>query len=184
MRLFIAVPVPENLKKRIIAVQDGIRRAGVDAKFVEAENLHFTIKFLGEVTEEKTAEIRGAMEKACENQKVFEINVSGIGAFPGGNYARVVWLSVKEGLQEFEDLIKTVDEELSRIGFEKEKGYVPHLTLARVRSGRNRAELLRLLEQLENMEIGKMKVKELKLMKSTLSGKCPVYEEMFSLKLK
>lgn len=184
MRLFIAVPVPGGLKKKIAELQDEIRKAGTDAKFVEAENLHFTIKFLGEVEEGKISEIRKALERACVNFSAFDIDVAGISAFPSRNYARVIWLSVGEGFDEFESLIKAVDEELSLLGFERESNHVPHLTLARVRSGRNKAELLKLLEIMEKREIGKMKVDEIKLMKSILSRAGPVYGEVYSVKLR
>lgn len=184
MRLFIAVPVPEELKGNITRIQEKLKEADSDIKLVKPENLHFTIKFLGETPEEKTAEIKNSIEKACANFSPFDIGIAGIAAFPSRNYARVIWLYIKNGIEQMETLMKNIDGELSLLGFVKEKDYVPHLTLARVRSGRNKAELLRLLEQLEKTEIGKMKVKEVKVMKSTLSRKGPVYGEVFSLKLK
>lgn len=184
MRLFIAVPVPEGLKERVIGVQDDIRRAGIDAKLVERESLHFTVKFLGETPEEKIPEIKSAIEKGCANFRPFDIGIAGIGAFPSRNYARVIWISVREGLRDFENLIKAVDENVSELGFQREKEYVPHLTIARIRSGRNKAELMNLLEGLGQMQVGKMRVNEVKLMKSTLSRKGPVYEEVYSVKLK
>lgn len=184
MRLFIAVPVPEDLKERIVAAQDDIRRVGVDAKLVARENLHFTVKFLGEMPEEKIQEIKSAIEKACVNFRSFDIGVAGIGAFPSRNYARMVWISVREGLQDFENLIKAVDENVSELGFHKEAEYTPHLTIARIRSGKNKAELLKLLKRIGQTQVGKMRVNEVKLMKSTLSRKEPVYEEVYSMKLK
>ncbi len=185
MRLFVAVPAAEELKERVAKVQDEIRKAGVDAKLVEKENLHFTVKFLGEANEEKMTKIKNALEKACGDRKPFDIAISGVSAFPSKDYARAIWLSVGEGFGEFESLIKDIDEELSKIGYEKDRTHVPHLTLARVRpGGRNKSGLLKLMEALEKKEIGKMKVNEIKIMKSTLSRTCPLYEELYCVKLR
>lgn len=184
MRLFIAVPITKELKKRVAEVQEKIRKANSDIKFVEAENLHFTLKFLGETPESKLESIRKAIEIACEKFRPFDILIAGISAFPSKNYMRVIWLSVKEGYEEFERLIKTVDEELSREGFAKDKEHIPHLTVARVRSCRNKPELLKVLQNLEQTEIGKMYVSEVKLVKSTLRRAGPVYEEVYKMNLK
>ncbi len=184
MRLFIAVLVPEELKERIAETQEKIRRAGVDAKLVEPENLHFTFKFLGETGEEKIQEIKKAIEKGCASFKPFEISVAGLDAFPSRNYAKAVWIGVRNGYEQIRSLMEAINEKLSQIGFTAEKEHTPHLTLARVRSSRNMAELLRLFENLEEVEIGRMHVNEVKLMKSTLNRSGPVYEEVYSVKLK
>ncbi len=182
MRLFIAVHVPEKLKEKILEIEDSIKQTDIDAKLVEKENLHFTIKFLGET--EKVKEIKNAMEKALEEFPKFCIDIEGLDALPSKKYIRVIWLSVREGSLEFRRLCQAVDEELSRIGFKKEKDYIPHLTIIRVRSGRNMPKLQKLLEELEKTSIGSMKVDKVNLMKSVLSGKGPVYEELCSVKLK
>lgn len=160
--------------------QGRLKAASGDIKPVEAENLHFTIKFIGETG--KAEEIKGAMESACKGIKPFEIGIAGINAFPGKDYARTIWLRVKEGSREFESLIKAVDEMVARIGFEKERSHIPHLTIARVRSGGSKPGLLRFLERYQ-AEIGRMRVEEVKLMKSTLTGAGPIYEEIFGVKL-
>lgn len=181
MRLFIAVPVPEDLKEKIKEVQGRLAEiSGI--KLVEAENLHFTIKFLGET--DKLEEIKNCMEKALKGLHQFDVEIAGISAFPSKSSVRVVWLSVGNGLEEFKSLMKNIAAGLSKIGFEQEKDYIPHLTLARVRSIRNQAELIKLLERLEQTQIGAMRVKEVKLVKSMLGRAGPVYEEAYSVKLK
>lgn len=181
MRLFMAVPVPEELKEKIKELQGKLAWiSGI--KLVENENLHFTIKFVGET--DKVKEIENCMEKALEGMRQFDAEIAGISAFPSKSRARVVWLSVGSGFEEFKRLMKNIDMELSKIGFEPEKDYIPHLTLARVRSGSSSTKLIKLLEKLEQTQIGTMRVKEVKLMKSTLTGTCPVYEEVYSVKLK
>lgn len=181
MRLFIAVPVPEELKKKIKEVQNKL--AGISGiKLVEAKNLHFTIKFLGET--DKVKEIEAAMEKTLKGFPQFNVEIAGISAFPSKICARVIWLSIGSGFGESISLMKNIDAELSRIGFEQDKEYIPHITLARVRSGKNKAKFIRLLEKLERTQIETMRVKEVKLMKSVLSRYGPDYEEIYNVKLK
>lgn len=182
MRLFIAVAVPEELKDNIVEIQKKLKEADSGIKTVEKENLHFTIKFLGET--DRLEEIEKCMEKAAEGLRQFDAEIAGVSAFPGKSRARVVWLSVRSGFEEFKSLMKIIDDKLSKIGFELEKEYAPHLTLVRVRSGGSSTKLIKLLEKLEQTRIGTMRVKEVKLMKSTLSRAGPVYEEAYSVKLK
>lgn len=180
MRLFIAVPVPEDLKKRIKEAQDKLAEiSGI--KLVKTENIHFTIKFLGEA--DKVKEIEDCMEKTLEYLRQFDVEIAGISAFPSKSCAQVIWLSAGNGFEEFKSLMRNIDAGLSKIGFEQGKEYIPHLTLARVRCGKNKEELIRLLEKLKQTQIGAMRVKEVKLMKSTLSKYGPVYEEMYNVKL-
>ncbi|MBU3958177.1 MAG: 2'-5' RNA ligase family protein [Nanoarchaeota archaeon] len=91
--------------------------------------------------------------KGCANSKPFEINIAGIGAFPNKCRARVIWLSAGNGVEEFKRLMKNIDMELSKIGFVREKDYVPRLTLARMRSGKSNAELIKPLERIEAREV-------------------------------
>lgn len=180
MRLFIAVPVPEELKGNIAGIQK--RLAGASGiKAVGKENLHFTIKFLGEM--DSVGAVEKCMEESLEGLHRFDVEIAGVGAFPSKNRARAVWLSVGNGIENFKKLMKNIDAELSKIGFEREKEYAPHLTIARVRSASGNAELIKLLEKLEQTQIGTMRVKEVKLVKSTLTGVGPVYEEVYSVKL-
>lgn len=183
MRIFIAIPLKEELKDKVLQVQDRLDFSGSDIKFVEKENLHFSIKFLGEASQEQVEKIKFLLQAVCNNFECFDINIAGIGAFPSRSYARVVWLGVKEGSQQLSALMEATDLPIAELGFDKEKSYVPHLTLGRVRSGCNKHELLTLLREMETEEIGKMKVEELKLYESLLQRAGPVYKELFSVRL-
>lgn len=180
MRAFLGIPIPDNLKPQILRIQDKFDY--FDIKFVEKENLHFNLRFFRDIEEEKLDKLNAALKKVCSQFEPFEIGISGIGAFPSKNYVRVIWLGVKEGYQTFKTLAETTGKAIESLGFEKEENFVPHLTLGRVRSGRNKNELLVLLRKLEEVEIGKMKIDKLILFQSKLSPKGPVYEEVFSVK--
>jgi len=181
MRVFLGIDIPNELKQKIIYVQN--RFSDFDIKFVEPENLHFNLKFFGDIDEEKVEKLKEVLEKISKQFQPFEVNISGLGTFPSRNYIRVIWLGVKEGYQAFLSLSQTINNAIETLGFEKENRFVPHLTLGRVRSGRNKNELLVLIRKFEDIEIGKMKVNEIKLFQSKLSPSGPVYKEVFKIRL-
>lgn len=171
MRCFLAVDIDGELREKVIGLQKGL--SGFDAKLVEKENLHFTLKFLGEVNEKTLEEIKGRVKQLANSFEPFEIDINGMGAFPNMNYIRVVWISA----QQLFNLQKTVDDCLADL-FGKEKDTTPHLTIARVRSARDKAELRDFIEKHRETKIGKMTVNEIKLKSSTLTRNGPVYEDV------
>jgi 2'-5' RNA ligase len=181
MRVFLGINISEDLKHKIINVQD--RFSNFDIKFVEPENLHFNLKFFKEIDEENLEKIKKFVEEISKQFEPFEIRIVGVGAFPNKNYVKVIWLGVKEGYQALTALAEAIENSLESLGFEGEEKFVPHLTLGRVRSGRNKNELLILLRGLEDIEIGKMKVDEIKLFQSVLTPNGPIYKEVFNIKL-
>lgn len=181
MRCFIGIPIENGLKSKIKKLQEKLETTRADIKFVERENLHFTVKFLGDVPEEKISKIKEIMEKTATLFEPFEIYIKGLGCFPNKNYARVIWLSADAQLPA---LLEAFDINLSELGFKRESSYIPHLTIGRVKSGRNDPSLLKLLRELEKIEIGTMIVKDIKLFKSTLTPNGPIYEELFRVTLK
>lgn len=180
MRAFLGISIPDELKSRIVSIQDMF--FNVDVKFVEKENFHFNLKFFKEIEGEKVNKLKMVLEDITKQFQPFEVKIEGVGAFPSTNYVRVLWLGVKDGYQTMVSLAEMIEKALESLGFEAEEKFVPHLTLGRVRSGSNKNELLTLIRKLENVEIGKMEVKELKLFQSKLSPNGPVYEEVFSIK--
>src|SRR3990172_12880998 len=102
MRLFIAVMVPEKLSHTIEQAQKPFEKLKLDAKFVEPTNFHYNLKFLGEVDEDKIPEIKHAINKIASQHSKFDAYISGIGAFPSKNYARVIWAGATEGSKRLE----------------------------------------------------------------------------------
>ncbi len=181
MRAFLGIPISDELKPKILNIQK--RFSNFDIKFVEPENLHFNLKFFKEIGEQEVEKLKQILQETSEKFEPFEIEIKGIGAFPSKNYIRVIWLGVKEGYNIIKILAETVQESIEVLGFLKEGKYIPHLTLGRVRSVRNKNELIALVEELRDKEIGRMKIDTIKLFKSKLSPSGPVYEEVFSVKL-
>src|SRR3989338_9588309 len=172
MRCFIAVDINDELKTEILPLQKELARIA-DAKLVEPENLHFTLKFLGGIDNRTLAEAKNMLGKVSAGFKPFSASAKGMDAFPDINYIRVVWI----GCPELYNLQKAVDDSLSPL-FRKERKINPHLTLARIRSERNKEALADFINKNKAIEIGSFRVEEIKLKVSMLTPKGPVYEDV------
>lgn len=172
VRAFISVDVPKNILREIVKIQENLPE--FDGKFTETENLHLTLKFLGEI-EEKTLDIvKENLRKV--DFKAFETKINHFGFFDNRKsrqYSRkiVIWLHLTncEGLQ------KAVDEALSGI-FEREKRFMSHLTIARVKNIKNKRRFLEELEKIRVPSGLSFKVKSFNLKKSKLMPEGPVYD--------
>jgi 2'-5' RNA ligase len=180
VRAFIAIRCPEELKKDLLTAQKKIAPLG-DMKLVESENLHMTVKFLGEVADAKVDAVTDALRPVSEKQS-FTISIRGIGVFPNPAYVRVVWAGVDEGAREAEHLSREVDDRLHALGFPRDERFHPHFTLARVRSV-DKEKMKKILIEYEAAEFGSFTVSSVDLMESRLSPRGPVYSILKSLKL-
>jgi 2'-5' RNA ligase len=176
MRCFIAVDINEKLMPGIVRLQEGLK--GLDTRLVEPENVHFTMKFLGEVDVKVINEVAKRIRHLAESTDAFDITLSGVGAFPSEHFLKVVWI----GAEELKPMQTAVNDSLAGL-FPKEKPS-PHLTLARVRSQQYRDKIRDFITANKNLTMGNMKVSTLKLKKSTLTRNGPVYDdvEVFSLR--
>lgn len=182
-RMFVAVEVEESVREKLVMAQEQLAKTGADLKLVEPENVHVTMKFLGEVPEEKTGAIVDALKRAVAGTGGFEAKVKGIGVFPGLNYIRVVWAGVAEGSEKFIELQRKIERELQPLGFRQEKDFVPHLTLARVRTARGRDRLVAFVKEKGEEEFGATLVKAVELKQSKLMPSGPVYSTLARVEL-
>ena len=171
MRLFAAIEIEPNEKIRKMLSE--AKKLGL--RTVAENNLHINLKFLGEVDEGQTEGIKKALDSA-NGFGGFEIELTGIGAFPNADFIRVVWIGVKS--DRVSALASLIDCELERLGFNKEKSYTPHITLARVPERVNG-----LKELLGERDFGRQEVKEIHLIKSALTPEGPRYDKIHTVKL-
>jgi 2'-5' RNA ligase len=175
MRLFVAVNLPSEVRERLAAEQDRLRHAQADVSWVRAENIHVTLKFLGETEEKRLDRIPPALLEVARGIAPFSVQVSGLGSF-GGRVPRVVWVGIQEGAEPLSRLAKDVEAAMGRLGFPKEKrGFTAHITLGRVRSARNAEALLTALAQTETGPFGSVEVHQFELMQSELRPTGSVY---------
>lgn len=182
IRSFIAFDVEDkDVIKRIVQAQEKLVKTGADLKLIKPENIHVTIRFLGNITSEMVNEVYEEMRKV--SYKPFKIELRGLGAFPNLKYLRVIWVGIKEGVNELISIFNQLEPQLRRLGLKPDtKGFSPHITIARVRSSRHKTELAQQVKELADYEFGLIKGEKLRLKKSVLSPKGPVYSTLREVK--
>jgi 2'-5' RNA ligase len=181
MRSFIAIEIePDNA---IAEIMREISESGVRVKMVEKENIHLTLKFLGDISEEQVNVIAEGM-KDLRTYSSFSIRLRGIGAFPSEHRPRTIWVGL-EYPQVMEEIWEKIEYTSEKAGIEREKrGFSPHITIARVKDQRNTGRLKHIIIEHENDDFGERDIAEIKLKKSVLTQSGPIYSDIFSVKLK
>lgn len=174
MRLFIAIEVPEDVKEYLSAAQEKVNNdAANKIRCVNKNQIHLTLKFLGETQPDKVEDISAALRKI--KIAPFSVHLDSIGVFPDEGYIRVVWVGLKPEEIVLE-LQKSIDENLKKM-FKKEKDFKAHITLARVKYIDNKEEFIEKLKKIK-LENKKIEVNNFKLVKSTLTPQGSVYEDL------
>ena len=183
MRIFIAVDlINENIKHDILNIQRTLNHSGADLKSVEPHNLHFTIRFLGEISEQE-ATVVSSMLKDLDVSS-FKISFKGLGYFPNPRRISVIWIGIDDGKKEFVELAEQIEKKLERLNFKSDRKFIPHLTICRVKTGRNKDQLIRTAEQFYDIDLGIDTVSSIKLKKSLLTPEGPIYTDLYEKALK
>jgi len=176
MRVFIAVRVkPNNQVTKLLSFLSKLEKV----KVVEEKNLHINLKFLGEVDENQVEVIKGVLEKVGVSS--FKVDVRGVGFFPSKEFIKVVF--AKAEARALFELNAFIEEELYSRGFMKEtRGYVPHVTLARLKRKLSSSEVeeIKKLGKLINFSF---QAENVELIKSVLTKEKPLYKTIFKKQL-
>lgn len=189
IRAFIAIEIDEAVRGEVSAILADLKRCVADVKWVSPENIHLTLKFLGDVKKDGIEEIKNALKVAASRAGHFNISLSEIGAFPNLNSPRVIWLGIKEGADESAKLANEIEGQLVKLGLPKEnRPFSSHLTLGRIGSPKGRQELKEIIETLNKnpspaRETIKSSVKHITLFQSTLTPKGPIYTNLYEAAL-
>ncbi len=133
-RVFIAARLPADVGERVASVQRELDRGLADIKWVEAENLHFTLRFFGELAPEAIERSVAAVTAVAKSTMTFPLRIEGLGSFPERGRPRVIWLGVSTGRQELTNLARGLEEAFATSGLGRaDRAFAPHLTLGRVR---------------------------------------------------
>jgi 2'-5' RNA ligase len=175
IRSFFAFDIEDQtVIGRLAEVQGILANTGADLKLVKPQNIHLTIRFLGNISPPMVDVIHEEMKQVSFSP--FDIELRGLGAFPRLNRPRVVWAGIKKGADELVDIIEQLEPRLRGLGFRPDaKGFSPHLTIARVRSGRNRIQLGKAVGELKNHDFGVIRAECLRLKRSVLTPRGPIY---------
>ncbi|RLI13231.1 RNA 2',3'-cyclic phosphodiesterase [Candidatus Bathyarchaeota archaeon] len=175
IRSFIAFDIEEpHVLRNISNVQSMLAETGARIKFVKPENIHITVKFLGNIPLSQVDEVYDVMKKV--DFSPFKVEIRGVGAFPSMRRINVVWAGISRGVAELRGIFNQLELMLYRIGFKREtRGFSPHLTIARVKTGYRRDKLARCLREIEDYRFGVVKAECLRLKRSILKPEGPVY---------
>lgn len=172
-RIFLGIPVSEEIKEKVKEIQEELRKIEGGFKIVKPENLHLTLKFMGEVREEKIKKVKEILGNLDLGKK-FQVKVRKVGAFPNENYAGVIWFGLEDGEKIFE-LHKMVDFGLSKL-FSVEKDFLAHVTLSRVKFVKDKEGLKNFLGKFKDVELGGIVVDKIVLYESRLKKEGPEYK--------
>ncbi len=179
MRTFIALELSKEIKEELSRLQDELKKADADVKWVKPDNIHLTLKFLGNVEDTKIEQIRNILKEISSKHMAFEISLFKIGAFPHLNYPRVIWVNIDKGCGETEEIAKEIENNLEKEGFAREsRPFSAHLTLGRVKSGKNKLKLKQKCVSIDIRPISCV-INHITFFQSTLTPRGPVYTPLY-----
>ena len=170
MRAFVAVFPPPEVRRALAGAARGLPVSG-EVRWVRPENVHLTLKFLGDVSKDDLSRVVEALEPLRDRHEPFEAEPSGFGAFPSTRRARTLWAGIGEGSEPLRTLAKDVEASLEPLGFGREdRAYMPHLTLGRARA---RPVVLEAVETPSS--VPNFPVRNVELVESVPGGTGPTY---------
>lgn len=178
MRTFLAIEISEKLREQLVEIQKALKPKISPVKWVEPENLHLSVEFLGDVEEAKIAEIAEVLEKIAVEVTPFELIPTQIVLIPSPRRPRVVAIGLRGDLEKFAELQDTIHNKLSALGFRFKPGKPPHLTLGRIKKPLHSGQtnrFARFLEEMKLPEFEPLNCASITLFKSQLTRTGPIY---------
>lgn len=178
MRLFIALPLGREAENCLGRIIDDLRPYGEAVKWVAPQNIHLTVRFLGDTEEQRVPKVQELLDKVSSEHNIVETSIGRLGAFPNLRRPRVLWAGINGNVEMLEKLARQVELGVRKLHFEEEsKGFKPHLTLGRIRRPQ---ELERLIARMESFTMDPLPIRldRIVLFKSTLTPKGPIYERL------
>lgn len=178
MRTFVAVELSVAVRRRASELIEHLQAAGTKVTWVKPDQMHVTLKFLGDVPNVRVPGVCSAVEAASAGCESFELGLQGAGAFPDVERARTLWIGVGRGLEAVRSLQHNVESELAKLGFSKERRqFHPHLTIGRVRQGGPTLQALgSLLKQYADFNAGTCSISQTLVLASFLDPSGSTYE--------
>ena len=177
VRTFIGIDPGKPIRDRLVALQETLGRTASDVKWVEPENLHVTLLFLGEVDMLEVPALCQTVGDSVAKHSAFTMSVEKVGCFPNARRPRILWAGIGEGIQEVVAVHDAVELPLFDLGCyrREERRYSPHITLGRVRSDNRSDKLAGVLARQAGWLGGTVRVGEIQVMSSELKSQGPVY---------
>ncbi|MDP2939364.1 MAG: RNA 2',3'-cyclic phosphodiesterase [Candidatus Omnitrophota bacterium] len=185
IRSFIAIELSPENQEKISQIQRELKSSGADVKWVKPENIHLTLKFLGNVETSQIEIIFQILKDIAANFERFSFELNELGVFPKISSPRVIWFNCQEPTGIIAEIVLSLEEKLEKLGFAKEeREFTPHITIGRIRSSRGMIHLIDKLKQTKISSPIIQEVDKLTLFKSTLTPSGPIYEVLNPANLK
>jgi len=187
MRVFIAINLDEQIRKALGSLLNELRskvdiRKG-DAKWVNPENIHLTLKFLGEIKDEQVVEVCNITKDVASRHKSFELDVESVGHF-GVRSARVLWVGTGQDCDNLVQLQEDLEKQLELAGWPKEtRKFSAHLTLCRIRNSKAGFELAQITQEYTDFTLGTMPADSISVYQSQLTPEGPIYTTLGNYEL-
>lgn len=176
IRCFVAVNLSPELKVRLAELEAQLREARADVSWVKPESIHLTLKFLGEVEEERIPLIKRVIQEGLEGASPLDLSLAGMGVFPNPRSPRVIWVGIAGERDRLCQVQERLERGMEQIGFPREeRRFSPHITLGRMRSGRGSPALMDLVDRMAHLGFGTMRAESIELMRSQLHPAGAIY---------
>jgi len=185
MRTFLSLDLDEVIRDRLLAAAAAVGSGGAKMKWVDDQQLHVTLKFLGDVPDERINEVCSIASEVAEGVESFEFHVQGMTCVPpGGSQLRMIWAGVDDPTGRMGVLHERLDEALSGLGLkEEDRAFKPHITLARVRFVKDASVLRAAAQRYLHEAFGTQHAEELVAYSSKLTSEGPIYTPLAKAKL-
>jgi 2'-5' RNA ligase len=179
VRAFIAIDLDPEIKETLQSLIRDLKTARADIRWVSAEAMHLTLKFLGPIDDSQALRVKDILKDIATHHAPFPLRLEGTGAFPGEKSPRVLWVGFASG-PELPALQEEIEHSLEAEGFEREKrGFTPHLTVGRVKGQDRVAKAMAELDQRRGEAFGSMTVRKIALFESLLRPEGAEYRIVF-----
>ena len=183
MRTFVAVDLSEEIRQSLFAVAENVRQLRLDGRPTRLDGLHLTLKFLGEIAEDRVEQIRCSLEEVYHDLCAFQVQVEGVGVFPHLARPRVLWVGIRRS-EELKELQGRVEAGLEALGFSREgRDFTPHLTLMRLKSTNGLDRLAGFVRENSKIELGVLEVTAFHLYQSILRPDGAQYQKLLTFEL-
>ncbi|MEW5895101.1 MAG: RNA 2',3'-cyclic phosphodiesterase [Candidatus Omnitrophota bacterium] len=183
IRCFIALTISKDTQKELGLIQENLKRTGAKARWVKPENIHITLRFLGDQDLKRVKQITEAFPLMFDQPSGFGLIINSVSVFPNKQKPRIVWASISEGEAETKSLFEHMNNGLAKLGLPKDREeFIPHLTLARCKTSDESRSIIHALEKIQTVFI-ETRPTAIVFCKSTLSAHGSIYEEMASVRL-
>jgi 2'-5' RNA ligase len=186
IRSFIAIDLPENIKEELYRLSLDIKSKIDGLRPTQPQNIHLTLKFLGNIPESSIDKIKDALDKTTKDCSKFSIILDKIGIFPNYKFPRVLWVAPEQGIDKIKQVKKKLDNQLILLGISKDqKTFKAHITIARIKYGKKiKTNFQAILENIKLDIKSAINIESLHLYKSVLTSNGPIYTKLHSSKLK